>query len=196
MSSKKPTSKKKTTLKRTEKSPKKLKSVVLFPRLVATVGLDWVDVKDSELFGKLSSEPLVEEDGMLESIVTPRVSPLGVGSLPKGYVLEQTGCDYDEKVQRLILNNWRDRGASDTLLSILAAAQRQSIAKIIFEKGGMIVEVRGFPKLGKISKKALGRKKMKTLLASLKMMFEDMWPIEQLASIVAPYFKPKPKSLD
>lgn len=186
-------------------------SVVLFPRLVAVVGLDWIHPSDIEIFKKmLGSDSLKSSEdtpqnpdfvGSLEDILKPRVALItglseGIGMGGKsygteGYWIENTGCDYDQRVQKLICGAWEGLGASPEFLAILQAAQRQSIAKIAFEPGGMIVERRKFPILGPVPKGGIKRKDSKRLLESLKMMYEDMWPIEQLSSILSLHMKVK-----
>lgn len=162
-----------------------MKPLTLFPRLIPTVGLEFLEPSDVELLEKLSKAQPIKEDGTIETLIVPRA--LSVGT--QGYLLAETGCDYDHRIGKKILKSWKTEGFSKTFLSILAAAAKQSMPKILFLKGGMIAEPRSPSKIGKLGKKGLKKKQSLKLLESLKLVYEDMWPIEQLASVVNPYLK-------
>lgn len=157
----------------------------LFSRLIASVGLEFLEPIDLEVLEKLSKATPLKDDGLLECIVSPRVS--GIGG--KSYLLEQTGADYDPKVQEQILKRWACLRVSDVFLGILKAAQSGSIPRLIFEPGGMYPEPTKPRSIGKIGKKKLKSKSVRKLLKSLKLMHEDLWKIEQLANVVEHYAK-------
>ncbi len=163
----------------------KLKKISLYPRLTPSVGTEWVEESDISMLERLALSEWQPEDGTIESIAYPRVSSLS----SRGFLIWETGAQYSTKVQNMILDRWRAETASPCLLSMLGAAQRSHMPRLILERGGMIPGFCPPPKIGKIGSGKLRPSEVRSLLRSLKACYEDYWPVEQLANIVEPYAK-------
>lgn len=155
--------------------------LTLFPKLVASVGLDWLSTSDLELLDRLAENAGEER----ETVEPPHSQISRHGS--SSYLLSDTGCHFSEEVRGRILDRWQLLGASGNLVAIVRAAQRQLIEKILFEEDGMVVEPRQPACIGKIGRKKLGKKAVRRLLKSLKISHEHYWPLEQTANIVEAY---------
>jgi len=156
-------------------------AIVLFPKLISTVGLEWLSEADLDVLERLAElgETSENKDSPLKPVV------LRSGS--NGYLLKGTGCEFSDEARSKILQTWKLLGVSNNLLALLRAAQKQLIERIFFENNGMVVEPRQVASIGKIGKKKLKRKKVRRLLQTLKLSYEQYWPIEQLANIIEPY---------
>lgn len=164
---------------------KQLKEMSLYPRLVPSVGLEWLDQSSLELLGRLCREEPAPDDGTLESVTSPRVSEMvGVG-----FVVLETGAQYSGKTRRQLLARWADAGAGESLLSMIFSAQKQRMSRLSFEKGGMVPDFRPPARIGKVGKGRLTRGEVRSLLESLRLCHREYWPLEQLANIVRPYAK-------
>jgi hypothetical protein len=172
-----------------------MKSYSLYPRLVVSVGLEFLEPTDRDLLYKLSrpcteasaasgcGAALKSED--VDNLVGLKVYSIG----DNGYLLDQTGADYSEMVQSQILSRWASLRASEVFLGILRSAQVGLIPRIIFEVGGMYPEIGEPPRIGEIGKRRISKKRVRKLLESLRMAYEHYWPIAMLANIVEPAAK-------
>jgi hypothetical protein len=162
--------------------------LTLYPHLAVSVNQDYLTQDDLVLLCRLAAcdcENSTTQPKSLPKLFTPRVIPLGSHS----YQLLPIGSEYAKPAQQQILNNWRLAGASNKLLSIIAAAQNQLIRRLLVEPEGMIPEKRQPAKIGKIGKRKLKHQDIQSLLHSLKFSYQHDWPIEQLANIVKTYAK-------
>lgn len=171
----------------------------LYPRLVVSVGLEFLEPVDrgvlvrlgdecsekgQKLRGELEVDKLCSGES-LDSLVTPKVYVLGNG----GFLINQTGADYALEVQGEILSRWVALGVSDTFLGIFKSAQVGLVPRIIFEPNGMYPE-KGDPlQIGEIGKKRLSKKRVRKLLKSLRMAHQHYWPLDMLVNIVEPCAK-------
>ena len=168
------------------KSPEKVREarkVTLYPKMVPSVGLEWLEPSDVELLGRLARAGLPPNDGLLESVVAPRVAELS----GLGFVVLETGANYSGRVRRLILERWQDAGAGEGLLSMIAACQEQLMPRLSLEEGGMVPEFRKPSRIGRLGTGKLSRREVRSLLESLKALHGESWPLEQLANVVRPY---------
>jgi hypothetical protein len=161
----------------------KMRKMTLYPKMVPSVGLEWLDPSDLELLGRLARAGLPPDDGLLESVVTPRVAELS----GLGFVVLETGANYSGRVRRLILDRWADAGAGVGLLSMIAACQEQLMPRLSLERGGMVPELRSPARVGRVGVGKLTRREVRSLLESLKALHGEHWPLEQLANVVRPY---------
>jgi hypothetical protein len=155
----------------------------LYPRLVPTVNLSILSDSDRSLLDSLSkgfSEP-GERGGWY---LTPAPRVVRVGS--DRFLLEDTGCDYSQHVRDQILLMWHCLRASSVLCDIIKAAQSSCMPQIIFSFDGMIPDQVKPATIGSIGRGKVGKKTVLGLLKSLKLVHEDLWPIEQLANVVEP----------
>jgi hypothetical protein len=162
----------------------------LYPRLVVSVGIEFIDPRDIEVLEKLSKSKDIsstqhQDEISREFLLYPQVYALG----DRGYLVNNTGADYSFEVQAQILLNWRNLGMGEGFLDIIRSSQLGFVPRIIFEKGGMYPEKVNPPQIGDIGKKALSKKAVRKLLSSLKMAHQHYWPIDMLANIVEPYAK-------
>jgi hypothetical protein len=155
--------------------------LVLFPKLTATIGLEWLTEDDTNLLEKLA------ERGETPEHTSNPLKPAVLRSGANGFLIKSTGCHFSDEARQKILQAWKMLGAGNNFCAILQAAQNQLIERIFFEEDGMIVEPRQAASIGKIGKKKLKRKSVRRLLQTLKLSYEQYWPIEQLANIVEPY---------
>lgn len=167
-------------------------SISLYPRLIPTVNISVLESGDVVMLETLCSRGypnlVSSEDlglGLDLDFVLPRVSRLEGGR----YVLEDTGSDYSWQVRNEVLLKWKSLRASSKFCDVLAAAQKAAMPQIIFSPNGMYPDMSEPASIGMIGKKKLSKKVVRNLLKSLKLVHEDLWPIEQLANVVEPVAK-------
>lgn len=173
-------------------------SYCLYPHLVASVGLEFLEPTDRDLLRLLAKRSEVGEAGALESsdFLKPETYDLdsiccpSAYSLPNGgFLVNQTAADYSFEVKQHLVVRWECLRASPVFLGILRAAQASLVKRIIFEHGGMYPEKSCPPSIGDIGRGRLSKKQVRKLLTSLKMAHQHYWPIDMIANIVEPYAK-------
>lgn len=162
-----------------------MRTLTLYPRLVPNIELGFLGQSDADLLERLSQTPPVHNDGTAEAVMNPKVFKTGGA----GFLIDDTGCDFAKEFRELILQKWKQEGATEELLGILEAAHRQNCKQILFSLNGMWPEPRKTTKLSKLGKKFPRKKTVKRTLESLCLMHSDLWPIEQLANILNPCLK-------
>lgn len=159
--------------------------ITLYPRLVPNVALEFLDKQDLEVLERLSQAERPHDNGTIETVMIAKACRVG----KNGFLIEDTGCDFAKTFRKMILAKWKEVGASEELISVIRAAQRQNCKLVIFSDDGMIPEPRRPAKLEKLGKHPLKKKTVRSLLESLSLMHRDLWPIEQLANVLNPALK-------
>ena len=158
----------------------KPRKVVLFQRMAATVGTEWLAPEDLPLFKAHANKP--QEEPQCRWGID--IATVGLD----GFLIRATGYDLSDEYREKVLDAYRKAGFSQVVLDIIEAAQRQMVETIRFDPDGTILERRELPKLPKIGKRKLGKKAVKELLADLECLHDSSWPIEMLTNTLRPVF--------
>lgn len=160
--------------------------VALFPHLCTSIGTEWLPKKTVDALKRLAKKRKATGSRQrLDALLEPRVEPIGANK----WIIRTTGTNLSPEYAEKLRDKYAAAGCGEALTEILEAAHKQLVETIIIEPDGTILERRHRPKLPRLGKKKLGKKKTQRLLESLETLHNGFWPIEMLTNTLKPHFE-------